>query len=129
MCNLAVTYFILTCGEKYIFLRTCHFLSLSSSSPILHQQIIATQTPQPGENGTVPGGSTDVTPNMSLSGTQQERRHQLVHHNAANAATKDMTQDADLKIIRKTRSSKKKKQDAIGCQYIYIKVNDAQLTL
>ena len=66
---------------------------------------------------------------MSLSGTQQERRHQLVHHNAANAATKDMTQDADLKIIRKTRSSKKKKQDAIGCQYIYIKVNDAQLTL
>jgi len=58
---------------------------------------MATPTPQQGENSTEPGGSTGIAPNTSLSGTQQERRHQLVHRNAANAATKNMTQDAHLK--------------------------------
>jgi len=79
-----------------------------------------TQTPQPGENGTEAGGSMSITPNTSLSGTQQERRHQLVHRNSANMATKNMTEDAHLKIIRKTGSCKNKKHHAIGCKYIHI---------
>ena len=87
---------------------------------------MATQTPQPGENGTKPGGSTGITHNESLSGTQQECRHQLVHHDAVNAATKNMTQDVHLKIVRKTGSSNNKKQHAIGCEYIHIKVNHGQ---
>jgi len=90
---------------------------------------MATQTPQPGENSTEPGGSTGVAPNMSLSGTQHERRQQLVHRNTANAATRNMTQDAHLKIVCKTRSSKTKKQHAIGCECIHIKENDGQLTV
>jgi len=90
---------------------------------------MATQTPQPGENGMEPGGSTGITPNTSLSGTQQERRHQLVHRNAANAATNNMTKDTHLKIVRNTGSSKNKKQLAIGCEYIHITVNDSQLTV
>jgi len=36
---------------NYIFLRTSHFFSLSSSSSILHQKIMDTQPPQPGERG------------------------------------------------------------------------------
>jgi hypothetical protein len=68
-----------------------------------------------------------ITPNMSLSGTQQERRHQLVHHNAANMATKDMTEDTHLKIVHISGSSKNKKQPAIGCKYIHIMVTDSQL--
>jgi len=81
---------------------------------------MATQTPQPGENGIEAGGSTGITPKTSLSGTQQECRHQLVHRNAANAATKNMTEDTHLKIVRKTGSSKNKKQHVIGCKYIHI---------
>ena len=90
---------------------------------------MATKTPQPAENGTEPGGSTGISPDTSLSGTQRECRHQLVHCNAANVATKNMSQDAHLQIIHKTESSKNKKQHAIGCKYIHIKVNDSRLTV
>jgi len=72
---------------RYIFLRSSHFFSWSSFY-ILHQQILAAHTPQPRENGTKPGGSMGVASNTSLSGPQQDRRHQLVHRNAANAAHK-----------------------------------------
>jgi hypothetical protein len=64
-----------------------------------------------------------ITANTSLSGTQQERNHQLVNHNAANAATKTMTDDAHTKIVHKTGSRKNMTQHAIGCEYIHIKLN------
>jgi hypothetical protein len=54
---------------------------------------MAAQTPQPGENGIEAGGSMGITPNTSLSGTQQERRRQYVHSSAANTAPKNMTED------------------------------------
>jgi len=66
--------------------------------------------------------------NTSLIGTQQQHSHQLVHHDAANAATKNMTQDANLKIICKTASSTNQKQHAVGCEYIYLVVTSLQLT-
>jgi hypothetical protein len=50
----------------------------------------------------------------------------LVHHDAANVATKHMTQDAHLKIIRKTGSCKYKKQHAVGCEYFLIEANGSQ---
>jgi len=40
-----------------------------------------------------------------------------------------MTQDAHLKIVRKTGSSKNKKQLAVGCEYIHIEANGGQLTI
>jgi len=61
-----------------------------------------------------------ATSNTEILGTQQERRHKLVHCDAANAATKHMTQDAHLKIVRKTGRRKNKKQDAVGCEFIHI---------
>jgi hypothetical protein len=66
---------------------------------------------------------------MSLIGTQQERRHQLLHRKAADAATKHMTQDAHLKIICNTGSSTNKKQHAVGCEYLHTMVNGHQLTV
>jgi hypothetical protein len=39
-----------------------------------------------------------------------------------------MTQDAHLKIVRKTGSSKNKKQHAVGCNCILIVANSGQLT-
>jgi len=66
---------------------------------------------------------------MSLIGTQQEHRHQLVHRNAADEASKYITQDAHLKIVHDTRSSKNKMQHAIGCEYIHTVVNGGQFTV
>jgi len=70
-----------------------------------------------------------ATSNTELLGTPQEHRHKLVLRDAANAATKHMTQDAHLKIIRKTESSKNIKQHAVGCKYIHIEANGVQLTV
>jgi hypothetical protein len=40
-----------------------------------------------------------------------------------------MTQDAHLKTVGKTGSSKNMEQHPIGCEYIHIKVIDGQLTV
>ena len=87
-----------------------------------------TQPPPAGESGSNTGRLAGTTSNMELLGTQQESRHKLVHRNAANVATKHMTQDAHLKIVRKTGSSKNYKQHAVGCEYILIVANGGQLT-
>jgi len=114
---------------KYICLRTSQFFSLSSSSSIPHQPIMAKHTPQPGECRSWSSQSMVASSNVSLAGTQQQLRHQLVHRNAANAATENMTQDAYLKIIRYIGSSKNKMKHAIGCEYTHIAINVLQLTV
>jgi len=70
-----------------------------------------------------------ATPNTDILGTQQERKYKSVHRDAANTATKHMTQDAHFKILRKTGSRKNMKQHAVGCQYIHIEAKDSQLTV
>jgi hypothetical protein len=67
--------------------------------------------------------------NTEIVGTRQECTRKSVHGDAANAATKHITQDAHLKIVRKTGSSKYKRQDALGCDYIHIEENVGQLTI
>jgi len=88
-----------------------------------------TQPPTPGESRSITGRLAGATSNTRILGIQQERRHKLVHCDAANAATKHMTQDAHLKIVRKTGSSKNKKQHTVGCEYIHIEANGGQLTV
>jgi hypothetical protein len=70
-----------------------------------------------------------ATSNTEILGTQQVPRHKSVHCNAANAATKHMTQDANLKIVRKTGSSKNKKQHAVGYEYIHMEANGGGLLM
>jgi hypothetical protein len=53
----------------------------------------------------------------------------LLHRDADNLATKRMTQDAHLKIIRKTGSSKNKKQHTVRCEDIMREANSGQLTV
>jgi len=67
---------------------------------------MATGTPQHGEGGSETSRSMGTSSNATLVGTEQQCRHQLVHLNAANAASENITLDAHLKIIRKTRNSK-----------------------
>jgi len=111
-----------------MILRTSHFFSLSSSSPIPHQQIIDTQPPQPGPSGSKSSPLAGTSTHTSLIGTQQERRPHLVQRNAANAASRNMTRDANLEIVRKTGSCTKKEQHVFGCEYIYTVVNGPRLT-
>jgi len=68
-----------------------------------------------------------VSSNTSLFGTQQRRRHHSLHRDAANEPTKNMTQDAHLKIVRKTGSSTNNTQHAVGCEYIDSVVNGRRL--
>jgi hypothetical protein len=88
-----------------------------------------TQQPPPGESGLNTGRLAGATSNMDILGTQQERRHKLVHRDAANAASKHMTQDARLKIIRKTGSRKNEKQHAVGWECIRSEAIGGQLTV
>jgi hypothetical protein len=88
-----------------------------------------TQQPPPGESGSNTGRLAGTTSNIELLGTQQERRHKLVHRDPANVATEHMIQDAHLQIIRKTGSSKNMKQDAVGGEYILFGANRSQLTV
>jgi len=85
--------------------------------------------PLPGESGSNTGQLAGATTNTDDLGTQQERRHKLVHRDAANAATKIMTQDTHLEIVRKTGSRKNMKQYAVGCEYIHIEAKGSQLTV
>jgi hypothetical protein len=64
---------------------------------------------------------------MSLIGTLQEPRHQLVHCTAANTATKNTTQHVHLKIICKTGSNTNKKLHAVACEYSHGLDNGRQL--
>jgi hypothetical protein len=88
-----------------------------------------TQPPWPGESGSNTSRLAGATSNTKILGTQQERRHKLLHRDAANVATIHMTQDAHLKIVRKTGNSKNRKQHAVECEYIFIEANGSGLTV
>jgi hypothetical protein len=67
-----------------------------------------------------------ATSNMAIIGTQQQRRHLLVHRDPANAATKHLTQDAHSKIVRMTGSTKIMQQYGVGSEFIHMELNSGQ---
>jgi len=87
------------------------------------------QRPPPGESGSNTSRLVGATSYTEILGTQRQRRHKLVHRDAADAATKHMTQDAHLKIVRKTGSRINKKQHVVGYEYIHINPISGQLTV
>jgi len=86
-----------------------------------------TQPPQPGETASKSSEFAGSSSNTSVIGTQEERRHQLGHSDAANAATRNMTLDAPSKTVSKTGCSENKKQFAVGWKYMHLAVNSHQL--
>jgi len=54
-----------------------------------------TRPPQQGESRSKSSRLAGATSNTAITGTKQERRQQLGCGDAANAATKNITQDAD----------------------------------
>jgi hypothetical protein len=84
------------------------------------------QSPPPGERGSNTGRLAGATSNTDNHSTQQERRHKVVNTDAANAATKHMTQNAHWKIVHKTGSRKNQKQHVLGCECNLIKATGGQ---
>jgi len=70
---------------------------------------MAPQTPQPGVIESDSSQTTGTSSNAPLAETQQQRRHQLVHRDAAIGATKDMAQNARLRNVRQTERSNARK--------------------
>jgi len=95
----------------------------------LQQQAMAPETLLLGAIAAESSRITGTSLNAPLGETQQQRRHQLVHCDAAIVAIENMSQDSHFKKVRKTASSKNRKQHAIGCESIHICLNDGQLTL
>jgi len=84
---------------------------------------------QPGAMEAESCQTTGPSYNVPPSDTQQQCRHQLAHRDAAIVATKNMTHEVHLNILRKPGSGKNKKQHAIGCESIRIDVDDGQATV
>jgi len=86
------------------------------------QQVMAPQTVQPvgigAKSSRTTGASTNAPPGERL----QRSRHQLVHRDAAIAATDNMTQDSHSKTVGKPGSSMNMKQHAIGCESMHLNV-------
>jgi hypothetical protein len=80
---------------------------------ILQRQAMAPKTLSSGAIGAELSRTTGASCNVPLGDTQQQQRHRLVHSDAAIIATENMTPDTHLKKVRKTGSSKNKKQHAI----------------
>jgi len=89
---------------------------------------MATETPQDGDSGSELSQMMVDSSNVPFAGPQQHLEYQSGHGKGADVATVNMTEDADLKIVPKTASSKNKKQHAVGCSYIHTRVNSAPLT-
>jgi hypothetical protein len=70
-----------------------------------------TQPPPQGKSRSNTGRLLGTTSYTEILGTQQERRHKLVHHDAANVVTKHMTQDAYL--LNPPQDWKQQKQEAV----------------
>jgi hypothetical protein len=96
---------------------------------VQQQQAIAPETLQPGAIGAESSQMTGASINAPPGVTQLQGSHQLVHCDVAIVATDNMTQDAHLKTVRNTASSKNKMQHAIGCESIHINVDDGQLSI
>jgi hypothetical protein len=70
-----------------------------------------------------------ITLNVSLSGTEQERRIEIGNRNTAQVATNNMTEDADLDMFCKSESSKNKKQHTSRFENIHVTLNNQQWTV
>ena len=125
---------------NYIFLRSSHFVSLSSSSglPTLfrdHHLFTSTAANH---------GSTNTSASWAWNRIEQNDRRFCQYPTRWNPTTmqtpicslrrckcshQNMTLDAQLKIVHITGSSKNKKQHVIGYEYSQIEVDDRQLML
>jgi len=112
-----------------VFLRTSHFISLSSSWSLPQQQAITPEMHQQGESGSKLSHTASAVFHEPPAVTQQKCGHQSVHSDSANTVTENMNQNPTLTIDVWTESSTNKKQHGIGCEYIHSEVDGSQVTI
>jgi len=110
---------------------TSRYLYIPQDFPLLfviifltfpQQQITAPQPPQSGAIGSESSCTTGTLSNSPSAEIQQQCSHLYVHCNAAIEATKNIPQDAHLKMVHKTGLRKNMKQHAIGCESLHVDV-------
>jgi len=90
---------------------------------------MAPPEPQPGASGSESSRTMAASFNEPPAETQQDRRYQWFHNDAANAATKNPTQDALSNTVYIAGRSKHCKQHAKRCEYIHTELDGHQLTI
>jgi hypothetical protein len=101
MSQLVVTHSILTCCSPNN-LQHFPFLFMIIFLAFLQQQAMAPETLQTCVIGAQSSQTTDASRNAPLGGTQQQRRDQIVHRDAAIVATENMSLDAHVKQVHKS---------------------------
>jgi len=90
---------------------------------------MAKQPPQPDLIGYISSPLAGASSNSSSSGTPQPCRHQLIHRDAANVATKNDTHDPHSKLACNPGGGKNKQQHVVCCEYIHTVVHGHQFTV
>ena len=73
--------------------------------------------------------TTGASSNAPPAETPQQCRYWLLHCDAVNVVSANMTQDAHLRLVCDTGSSKNKKQHALGCEWINIEIDSHHLMI
>jgi len=92
-------------------------------------EVMAPETIQPDAIGAESSRTTCTWTHTPPGVTQQQRRHLLVHRDAAIVGTETMFQNAHYQTGCKAGSRKNTNQHATGYESIHIDVDDRQLTI
>jgi len=90
---------------------------------------MAPQTSQPDASGSESSRTTGASSVAPPAEAQQQRRHQLVHCDAANAATANMAQPGHSNIVRKAWSSENTNQQIIRSEELHTEADIHQLLI
>ena len=90
---------------------------------------MAPQAPRLGKSGTESSRTTGASSNTPPAETPLQWRHHSVQCNAANAATENITVDAQLKIVSNTGCSNNMKQHPIRGKCSWNEVHGRQLMI
>jgi len=108
---------------------TSTYLYIAQDFPLLfififltipQHQVLATQISQTAVIGSESSQITGASSHASSAETQQQHRHQFVHHNTAIAATENMTHNTHVKMVSYNGHRKMNKQHAIRCELLQI---------
>ena len=114
---------------RYVLSQDFPLCFINIISSLAQPKIMAQQAPQQGESWTESSRTIAFSSDTPPGETKLQRSKQVVHRDARNAATEDMTLDAQLKIVPKTARSRIWKQHAMGCKCSLIEVHSCQLMI
>lgn len=101
---------------NYINISTSYLLSWSFHSPLPQQQVLARKIAQQVERGSELSKQPKALTIVPLAVSQQQCWHQIVHCDAADAATRYMAPDFHEQMGYENRCNQDQQQHEIGCE-------------